>query len=344
MGLSALCIKRPVLATVLSLVVILVGLVSYQRLTIREYPEIDEPTVSVTTTYRGASADIIETQITTIIEDSISGIEGIKTIKSVSREGESEITVTFRLERDPDDAAAEVRDRVGRVRADLPDDIDEPVIAKVEANSDPIIWIAFSSNRHTTAQLTDYVDRFVIDQIKRIDGVADAIIFAERRYAMRIWLDAMAMAAHSITTQDVEDALERQNQEIPGGRVQSREREFTVRNESDLRTVAQFNDLIIRVDGDYLLRVRDVGRAVLGVEEDRQVARFNGIDAVAIGVVRQSVANPLQISKELRAPCRSPRSCASSCRPSRTGCRTACGSIWPTTARSSSMPRSTTFT
>jgi multidrug efflux pump len=176
MGLSALCIKRPVLATVLSLVVILVGLVSYQRLTIREYPEIDEPTVSVTTTYRGASADIIETQITTIIEDSISGIEGIKTIKSVSREGESEITVTFRLERDPDDAAAEVRDRVGRVRADLPDDIDEPVIAKVEANSDPIIWIAFSSDRHTTAQLTDYVDRFVIDQIKRIDGVADAII------------------------------------------------------------------------------------------------------------------------------------------------------------------------
>ena len=300
MGLSALCIKRPVLATVLSLVVVLVGLVSYQRLTIREYPEIDEPTVSVTTTYRGASADIIETQITTIIEDSISGVEGIKTIKSVSREGESEITVTFDLERDPDDAAAEVRDRVGRVRADLPDDIDEPVIAKVEANSDPIIWIAFSSDRHTTAQLTDYVDRFVIDEIKRIDGVADAIIFAERRYAMRIWLDAMAMAAHNITTQDVEDALERQNQEIPGGRVQSREREFTVRNESDLRTVAQFNDLILRVDGDYLLRVRDVGRAVLGVEEDRQVARFNGIDAVAIGVVRQSVANPLEISKELR--------------------------------------------
>jgi multidrug efflux pump len=300
MSLSALCIKRPVLATVLSLVVILIGLVSFQRLTIREYPEIDEPTVSVTTTYRGASADIIETQITTIIEDSISGIEGIKTIKSVSREGQSEITVTFRLERDPDDSAAEVRDRVGRVRADLPDDIDEPVIAKVEANSDPIIWIAFSSDRHTTAQLTDYVDRFVIDQIKRIDGVADAIIFAERRYAMRIWLDAMSMAAHNITTQDVEDALERQNQEIPGGRVQSREREFTVRNESDLRTVAQFNDLIIRVDGDYLLRVRDVGRAVLGVEEDRQVARFNGIDAVAIGVVRQSVANPLQISTELR--------------------------------------------
>ena len=165
MSLSALCIKRPVLATVLSLVVILIGLVSFQRLTIREYPEIDEPTVSVTTTYRGASADIIESQITTIIEDSISGIEGIKTIKSVSREGQSEITVTFRLDRDPDAAAAEVRDRVGRVRADLPDEIDEPVIAKVEANSDPIIWIAFSSDRHTSAQLTDYVDRFVIDQI-----------------------------------------------------------------------------------------------------------------------------------------------------------------------------------
>ena len=301
MGLSSLCIKRPVLAIVLSLAVILIGLVSFERLTIREYPEIDEPTVSVTTTYRGASADIIETQITTIIEDSISGAEGIKTMKSASREGSSEITVTFRLSRDPDDAAAEVRDRVGRVRADLPDDIDEPVIAKVEANADPIIWLSLSSDRHTTAQLTDYVDRFVIDDIKRIDGVADAIIFAERRYAMRIWLDALSMAAHNITTQDVEDALQRQNQEIPGGRVQSREREFTVRNESDLRTVAQFNDLIIRAEGDYLLRVRDVGRAVLGVEADRQVARFNGIDAVAIGVVRQSVANPLQISTDLRA-------------------------------------------
>ncbi len=300
MELSALSIKRPVFAIVLSLVVVLIGLVSFQRLTIREYPEIDEPTVSVTTTYRGASADIVETQITTLIEDSISGTEAIKTIKSVSRDGVSEITVTFRLERDPDEAAADVRDRVGRVRADLPDEIDEPVVAKVEANSQPIIWIAFSSDRHTTAQLTDYVDRFVIDEIKRIDGIADAIIFAERRYAMRIWLDALQMAAHGVTTADVEDALRRQNQEIPGGRVQSQQREFVVRNESDLRTVAQFNDLIIKVVGDYLVRVRDVGRAVLGVADDRQVARSQGVDAVAIGVVRQSVANPLEISDQVR--------------------------------------------
>ncbi len=301
MGLSAICIRRPVFATVLSLLVVLVGLVAYDRLTIREYPEIDEPTVSITTTYRGAPAELMETQVTTIIEDSLAGIEGIKTIDSVSREQSSEISVTFRLGRDPDDAAAEVRDRVGRVRGDLPDDIEEPIIAKVEANSDPIIWIAFSSDRHTPAQMTDYIDRFIIDEIKRIDGVADAIIFAERRYAMRLWLNALQMAAYGVTVEDIAAALERQNQEIPGGRVESLQREYTVRNESDLVTVDQFNDLIIRSDEFSLVRLRDVGRASLGVEEDRQVARFNGINALGIGVVRQSVANPLEISEEVNA-------------------------------------------
>ena len=210
-----------------------------------------------------------------------------------------------------------------------------PVIAKVEANSDPIIWIAFSSDRHTTAQLTDYVDRFVIDQIKRIDGVADAIIFAERRYAMRIWLDAMSMAAHNITTQDVEDALERQNQEIPGGRVQSREREFTVRNESDLRTVAQFNDLIIR--GRRRLppaypRCRACGAGCRGRPPGRSLQRHRrGGDRR-----RAPVGSP--------TPCRSPRSCASSCRRFKAACQTACRSTWPTTVRSLSMRRSTTST
>lgn len=299
MGLSAICIRRPVFAIVLSLLVVLVGLVAYDRLTIREYPEIDEPTVSITTVYRGAPAELIETQITTIIEDSLAGIEGIKTINSVSREQSSEISITFKLGRDPDDAAAEVRDRVGRVRGDLPGDVEEPVVAKVEANSDPIIWIAFSSDRHTPAQLTDYIDRFVIDEIKRIDGVADAIIFAERRYAMRLWLDALQMAAYGVTVTDIEDALRRQNQEIPGGRVESLQREYTVRNESDLRTVEQFDNLIIRADEYSLVRLRDVGRASLGVEEDRQVARFNGINALGIGIVRQSVANPLEISDEV---------------------------------------------
>ena len=300
-GLPAICIKRPVFAIVLSLLVLLIGVVSISRLTIREYPEIDEPTVSVATFFRGAPAELMETQVTAIIEDSLAGIEGIKTIKSISREETSNITVTFRLGRNPDDAAAEVRDRVGRVRGDLPNDVEEPVVAKVEANADPIIWLAFSSARHTAAQMTDIVDRFVIDDIKRIDGVADAIIFAERRFAMRLWLDALALAGRGITTEDVETALERQNQEIPGGRVESRQREFTVRIESDLRTVAQFNDMILSNEGNYLLRLRDVGRAVLGVEDDRQVARFMGVNAIAIGVVRQSVANPLKISNDVTA-------------------------------------------
>ena len=300
MGLSAICIKRPVFATVLSLLVVLVGMVAYERLTIREYPEIDEPTVSITTNYRGAPAELIETQVTTIIEDTLAGIEGIKTISSVSREQVSEITVTFELGRDPDDAAAEVRDRVGRVRGDLPDDIEEPVIAKVEANSDPIIWLAFSSARHTPAQMTDYLDRFLIDEVKRIDGVADAIIFAERRYAMRMWLDSLQMAAYGITVDDVEAALLRQNQEIPGGRVESLQREFTVRNDSGLETVDQFQRLILRADDNSLVRFREVGRAALGVESDRQVARFNGVNALGIGIVRQAVANPLEISQDVR--------------------------------------------
>ena len=299
-GLPALCIKRPVFGTVLSLIVVLIGLVAGDRLTIREYPEIDEPTVSVTTDYRGAAAEIMETQVTKIIEDSLAGIEGIKTLSSKSQEGKSEITVKFKLGRDPDAAAAEVRDRVGRVRGDLPDEIEEPIIAKVEANADPIIWLAFSSSRHTPAQMTDFVDRFIIDEITRIDGVADAIIFAERRYAMRIWLDTLKMASHNVTAADVENALRRQNQEIPGGRVESRQREFVVRNESDLRTVPQFNDMILRADGNYLVRLRDVGRAALGVESERQVARFVGSPSVAIGVVRQSVANPLEISADVR--------------------------------------------
>jgi multidrug efflux pump len=288
--LSEISIRRPVFATVLSLALTLVGLMAYSRLSVREYPKIDEPVVTVETTYRGASADIVESQITQPLEDSLAGIEAIDVMTSISRSERSQITVRFRLERDPDAAASDVRDRVGRVRSQLPDEIDEPVIAKVEADAQPIIYLAFSSDRHSALEVTDYADRFVKDRLQNLPGVADARIFGERRYAMRIWLDPLRLAAYGLTPQDVEAALRRQNVEIPSGRIESRSREFTVLSETDLRTPEQFNQLIIRDAAGYLVRLGDVGKAELAAKDDRVIARYNGRPAVAIGIVKQSIA------------------------------------------------------
>ena len=189
MMLPEVCIRRPVFATVLSLSVLLLGLISYQRLSVREYPKIDEPVVSVETFYKGASPDVIESQVTKILEDSISGIEGVDVITSQSRSEKSQINVRFRLSRDPDSAAAEVRDKVARVRAKLPDEVDEPVIAKVEADSTPIMWLAMYSEKHTQLEISDYVNRYVKPRLLVLPGAADVRIFGERKVSMRIWLD-----------------------------------------------------------------------------------------------------------------------------------------------------------
>jgi multidrug efflux pump len=300
MKISELCIRRPVLATVLSLVVVLVGLVSYQRLSVREYPNIDAPVMNVTTTYEGASAEIMETQVTKVLEDSLAGIEGIDFMTSISRQEQSQITIAFELTRDPDAAAADVRDRVSRVRDRLPDDIDEPVIQKVEADAQPILYLAFFSDRHTALEISDHADRYVKDQLQTLPGVAEVRIFGERRYAMRIWLDPAKLAAYDLTPQDVEDALRRQNVEIPAGRIESTQREFTVVAETDLRTPEQFNALILRADVGYLVRLADVGFAELGPRDERRIARFSGIPSVALGVVKQATANPLEVSSGIR--------------------------------------------
>jgi len=300
MTLSELSIRRPVLATVLSLAVTLIGLISYQRLTVREYPNIDEPVVSVETSYTGASAEIVESRVTVPLEDSLAGIEGIDVLSSISRPEKSQITVRFRLDRDPDGAAADVRDRVGRVRGQLPDEVDEPVIAKVEADAQPIIYLAFSSDRHSALDVTDYADRFVKDRLQNLAGVANVRIFGERRYAMRLWLDRARLAAYNLTPQDIEAALRRQNVEVPAGRIESEQREFTVLSETDLKTPAEFNNLIIKETGGYLVRLKDVGRAEIDARDKRVIARFNGNSAVAIGIVKQSTANPLDVSKAVR--------------------------------------------
>ncbi|MBX3503614.1 MAG: efflux RND transporter permease subunit [Alphaproteobacteria bacterium] len=300
MTLSDISIRRPVFATVLSLTLVLLGLVSWQRLTIREYPNIDEPTLTVDTTYRGASAEIVESQVTQPLEESLYGIEGIELMTSFSRAERSQITVKFRLTRNVDSAAADVRDRVSRVRSRLPAEIDEPVIAKVEADAFPVVFISFSSDTIGQLEVTDYIDRFVKDQLQTIDGVSQLRVFGERAFAMRIWLDRVRMAAYRVTAQDVENALRRQNVEIPSGRIESTEREFTILAETDLRTPAQFENLILRDNDGYLVRLRDVGRAALGPRDQRILSRFNGRPAVNVGVIKQSTANPLSVANEVK--------------------------------------------
>ncbi|RTL96313.1 efflux RND transporter permease subunit [Ancylobacter aquaticus] len=301
MGISELCVRRPVFATVLSLLLILIGIVSYDRLSVREYPNIDEPTVSVVTTYPGASASIVESQVTQVLEGSIAGIEGIDVLESTSRSESSRITVRFRLEIDPDVAASDVRDRVSRVRQRLPDEIDEPVISKVEADAQPVLFVVFRSDRMSGLELSDYIDRYVVDRFKNISGVADVQIYGERRYAMRVWVDRERLAAYALTVQDVEDALSAQNVEIPSGRIESVDREFTVLSRTGLTTVDQFNQIVVKRADGAQVHLSDVARVELGAADERRASRFNGGAAIFIGVIKQAVANPLDVSAGARA-------------------------------------------
>jgi multidrug efflux pump len=305
MQLPEIAIRRPVLATVMSLMILLLGVISFLRLTVREYPNIDAPVVSVRTVYTGASAEVVESQVTQPLEDALSGIEGIKVLKSVSREEVSQITVEFVTERNVDEAANDVRDRVARTRGRLPAASDEPVVAKIEADAQAIIWMRLYSDRHSPLEITDYADRVVADRLKTMPGVASVIIGGERRYAMRIWLDRERLAALGVTVQDVEEALRRQNLEVPAGRIESRQREFTVLSETDLRTPEEFNQLILVERGGYPVRLKDVGYAALGAEDERNIVRVNGLPAVGLGVVKQSTANTLAVARAVKTEMKS---------------------------------------
>ena len=301
MTLPEVCIRRPVFATVLSIVVLLIGLISYSRLSVREYPRIDEPVVTVETRYLGASAEVVESQITKILEDSLSGIEGVDVMTSFSRSENSQITVRFKLSRNPDSAAADVRDKVSRVRARLPDAVDEPVIAKVEADSFPIMWLAVSTKTKSPIEVSDYVSRYIKPRLSTLPGAADVRVFGERRISMRIWLDPAKLAAYRVTPQDVEEALRRQNVEIPAGRIESNQREFSVLSQTDLQTPEQFDAIVIRDVSGYPVRIRDVGRAQVAPVDERVIGRFLGNPAVSMGVIKQAVANPLELSQAVRA-------------------------------------------
>ena len=301
MGLSELCIRRPVLATVLSLVIVLLGVVSYTRLTVREYPNVDEPVVSVQTRYPGASAKIIESQVTQILEGSIAGIPGIDVIDSQSRSEQSRISVRFHPDIDQDVAASDVRDRVSRVRGRLPDEIDEPIISKVEADAQPIMMIVFNSPVLNPLEITDYIDRYVVDQIKNLNGVADVTIYGKRRYAMRIWIDRERLAALALTVQDIENALRAQNVELPSGRIESTNREFTVLSRTGLVTPDEFRNIVIKVADGHQVKLGEVARVELGAFDERRESRFEGGTAIAIGVIKQAVSNPLDVSRAVSA-------------------------------------------
>jgi multidrug efflux pump len=301
MKLSQISIRRPVFATVMSLAIVLFGIIAYTRLPVREYPDIDPPVVSVVTLYRGASASVVETEITNVLEEQFATLEGVKTMSSSSRDGGSVITIEFELNRVVDEAANDVRDRVSRIRGQLPQEVDDPVISKVDANAQAIVWLALYSENYSGLELTDIGDRVMKERLQRLPGVGSVIIGGERRYAMRVWLDPLKMAAHGLTAQDVEAAIRRENAEIPGGRVEGTGREFAVRTRGELSQPGEFGAIIVSDDHDGLIRLSDVAEVTLGAEDERTLARYNGKPAVGLGIVKQSKASTVDVAAEVRA-------------------------------------------
>jgi multidrug efflux pump len=301
MQLAETSIRRPVFATVLSLLIVLIGAVSFNRLNIREYPKIDEPVVSVTTIFTGASSEVIEAQVTKVLEDSLAGIEGVDVITSSSRQERSQISVRFALTRDADSAAADVRDKVTRVRQRLPQGIDEPVIAKVEADAFPVIFLTLSSETHNSLQLSEMANTLVKPVLQTAPGAADVTVLGERKFSMRIWVDPDKLAAYKLTIQDLEDALRRSNLEVPAGRIESRQREFNVTAATDLQRPREFGQVVIRTINGQPIRVADVARVAEGPVDERSSVRLNGRDSIGVGVIRQATANPLELSAGVKA-------------------------------------------
>jgi multidrug efflux pump len=302
MVLSDVSIKRPVFAMVISLMLTVLGLFALMRMPIREYPAIDPPVIQITTTYTGASAPVVDSQITELLEAAVAGIEGIKTISSQSRDERSQITLEFQLTRNVDAAANDVRDKVARALARLPEQADTPVVAKVDGDSRPILWIALASDRLSPLDLTDLARRRIVDRLAIVEGVAQVIISGERRFSMRVWLDRQSLAARNLTVQDIEEAIRRENVELPGGRIESQQRELTVRTDSRMSRPEQFREIVIRrgADGAQVL-LGEVARIEVGAEDTRGGYRINGRPAIGLGILRQSTANTLSVANGVKA-------------------------------------------
>lgn len=302
MILTDLSVKRPVFASVISLLLVAFGLVSFDKLPLREYPNIDPPVVSIDTNYRGASAAVVESRITQLIEDRISGVEGIRHVSSSSSDGHSSVTLEFDISRNIEDAANDVRDRISGLLDNLPDEADPPEVQKANGSDEVIMWLNLVSDQMTTLELTDYTNRYLSDRFSVVDGVARMRIGGGKVYAMRVWLDRQALASRSLTVADVEAALRAENVELPAGSIESKERHFTVRLERGYRTAEDFANLVITQGEDgYLVKLSDVARVEIGSDEERIMFRGNKEAMIGLGVSKQSTANTLEVARAVNA-------------------------------------------
>ncbi|MGE0857422.1 MAG: efflux RND transporter permease subunit, partial [Hyphomicrobiaceae bacterium] len=302
MKLSDVSITRPVFASVLALILIVFGTVSFLRLPLRQYPDIDPPVVSIDTAYRGASANVVENRITELIEERIAGVEGIRFISSSSEDGRSRVDIEFKVGRDVDAAANDIRDRVSTILDDLPVEADPPEIQKVDSNDDVIMWLNLQSDRMSVPELTDYAERYLVDRFSVLDGVARVRIGGGQQFAMRIWLDRQALAARDLTVADVERALRSENVELPAGSIESLKRQFTVRLDRNFKSAADFANLVLkRGENGYLVRLGDVARVLKDSIETRTFFRGNGAAMVGLGIIKQSTANTIAVARAAKA-------------------------------------------
>jgi len=302
MRIAEVSVQRPVFAAVISLMLVILGLLAASRLPVRELPDVESPIVSIETSYLGASADVVETKITQVLEERVAGLEGITKITSQSTDGRSSINIEFDPGRSVDEAANDVRDRVARVLDDLPPEADPPEVGKVDFNAEPVIWLVLSSDRMNALALTDYAERELVDRFSVLPGVARVRMGGARRYAMRVWIDREALAARQLTVADIEAALRRENVQLPAGRLESAQRELTLRTATGLDTEQDFRELVVGRGGEgYLVRLGEVADVRLSAENERSVSRTNGVPGVSIGIEQISKANTIAVARAVRA-------------------------------------------
>ena len=300
MKLSDISIRRPVFASMLSLALVLFGAIAAQRLSVREFPDIDPPIVSVSTFLPGANPRVVEATVTDPLEEELATVEGLRTLSSSSTEQFSNIVMEFNLDRDVESAAQDVREKVARARGRLPREVEEPVVEKQDADAEPFYWLALSGENHTLLELSDIADRIVKTRLQTIPGVGRAQVFGERRYSIRIWLSPEQLAAHGLAVQDVESAIRSRSVEIPAGRIESEQREFTIRSLGELKTPGEYAELVVDSREGRLVKLGDVARVELAPRNERSTLRYNSTVAVAVGVVRQSKSNMVEVADGIR--------------------------------------------